>query len=196
MAADANGRIYACDPVRRAVLRWTPSTNEVKVVSTGNQDGSVSTPNWGAFGPDGSYSVSDSEPKCSGMAVHVMRRGKTELWTAATVDLPNGLAVSPDGRELWVLESTPGRLIRFPIAPDGSAGEREILAELSGAVPDGIALTTDGSAVIACYRPDMILRWRADLGLQVLAHDPEGKALACVFYGPQLDRIAVPNGGM
>ena len=34
LPADANGRIYACDPVRRAVLRWTPSTNEVKVVST------------------------------------------------------------------------------------------------------------------------------------------------------------------
>jgi sugar lactone lactonase YvrE len=68
LAADANGRIYACDPVRRAVLRWTPSTNEVKVVSTGNQDDPVSTPNWGAFGPDGSYSVSDSEPGSSGMA--------------------------------------------------------------------------------------------------------------------------------
>jgi len=84
-----------------------------------------------------------------------------------------------------VLESTPGRLIRFPIAPDGSAGEREILAELSGAVPDGIALMTDGSAVIACYRPDMILRWRADRGLHVLAHDSEGKALAdqlCVLW--------------
>ena len=107
-----------------------------------------------------------------------------------------GSRCHPMGVSYWVLESTPGRLIRFPIAPDGSAGEREILAELSGAVPDGIALTTDGSAVIACYRLDMILRWRADLDLQVLAHDPEGKALACVFYGPQLDRIAVPNGGM
>ena len=125
--------------------------------------------------------------------------GVTEVWTRESIDFPNGLAVSPDGRELWVLESTPGRLVRFAIRPDGTAGSREVLVELPGTVPDGIAFAADGSVVIACYRPDVVLRWRADLGVQILAADSEGTALAaptnCVFYGPDLASIAVPNLG-
>jgi hypothetical protein len=31
-------------------------------------------------------------------------------------------------------------------------------------VPDGIAVAMDGSLVLACYRPDIIYRWREDLG--------------------------------
>ena len=127
------------------------------------------------------------------------RGARREVWTRESIDFPNGLAVSPDGRELWVLESTPGRLVRFAIRPDGTAGRREVLVELPGTVPDGIAFATDGSVVIACYRPDVVLRWRADLGVQVLASDPEGTALAaptnCVFHGPGLASIAVPNIG-
>jgi sugar lactone lactonase YvrE len=100
---------------------------------------------------------------------------------------------------LWVLESTPGRLVRIPILADGSAGPREVLVDLPETVPDGIAFASDGSVVIACYRPDAVLRWRADLGIELLAHDPEGTELAaptnCVFHGPDRSQIAVPNIG-
>ena len=74
-----------------------------------------------------------------------------------------------------------------------------VLAELPGTVPDGIAFATDGSVVIACYRPDVVYRWRADLGLEVLAEDPEGTVIAaptnCAFTGPALATIVVPNIG-
>ena len=66
-------------------------------------------------------------------------------------------------------------------------------------MPDGLAFATDGSVVIACYRPDVVYRWRQDLGLQVLAHDPEGTAIAAptnvVFAGPDRDTMLVPNIG-
>jgi gluconolactonase len=200
LAADADGRIYACDPVKRTVLRWSPGSDRLEVISGGAPDRPFVTPNWGAFGPDGTLYVSDSGGwKQRDGAILAIRGGVTSIWTAAAVDFPNGLAVSPTGRELWVLESTPGRLVRFRIHDDGSAGERELLTELPGTVPDGIAFATDGSVVIACYRPDAVLRWRADLGIEVLAHDPEGTALAaptnCVFHGPGLSEIAVPNIG-
>ena len=201
LAADGRGRIYACDAVRRQVIRWDPATEAQDVVSTGVDGAPFLCPNWGAFAPDGSFYVSDSGTwkGRDGRILVIRPDGATRLWSAASVDFPNGLAVSPDGRALWVLESTPGRLVRIPIEADGSAGPREILIELPGTVPDGIAFAEDGSVVIACYRPDVVLRWRADLGVQVIAADPEGTAIAaptnCVFFGPARDRIAVPNIG-
>jgi gluconolactonase len=201
LAADVDGRIYACDPAKRALFRWDPGSGAMDLISRGAPDAPFATPNWGAFGPDGTFYVSDSGgwKARDGRILIVRPDGETRVWTDASVDFPNGLAVSPDGRELWVLESTPGRLVRFAIRDDGGAGEREVLVELPGTVPDGIAFATDGSVVIACYRPDIVLRWRDDIGVQVLAHDPEGTAIAaptnCVFYGPDLAWIAVPNIG-
>lgn len=200
LAADARGRIYACDPRHRAVFRWDPAADTLRTWTSGAPGAPFRAPNWGAFAPDGSFYMSDSGSwKARDGRIFVIRRGETQVWTDESVDFPNGMAVSPDGRELWVLESTPGRIVAFAIRDDGSAGPRRVLAELPGMVPDGLAFATDGSVVIACYRPDSVVRWSASGGLLTLAHDPEGTVLAaptnCAFVGPGLEVIAVPNIG-
>lgn len=200
LASDSEGRIYACDPARHAVLRWTPGRGDPVVWTSGTDAAPMSSPNWGAFGPDGAYYVSDSGGwKARDGRIYVVREGRTRVLTTGSVDFPNGLAVTPDGGELWVLESTPGRLIAFDLRSDGSAGPRRVLADLPGTVPDGIAFAADGSILIACYRPDVVLRWHPATGLEVVAEDPEGTILAaptnCAFTGPALDSIAVPNIG-
>jgi len=200
LASDAEGRIYACDGVRHAVMRWTPGTDVPEVWSTGPADAPFVTPNWGAFGPDGTYYVSDSGGwKARDGRIMAIRDGQTRVWTSASVDFPNGLAVSVDGSELWVLESTPGYLVKYAIKADGSAGPRQVITSLPGTVPDGVAFATDGSVVIACYRPDVVIRWSPAAGLSVVASDPEGVFLAaptnCVFAGPDRDLIVVPNIG-
>ena len=200
LASDALGRIYACDPVRHAVMRWTPGAGDPESWSDGTAELPMTTPNWGAFAPDGSYFVSDSGSwKARDGRIYVVRGGTTSVWATAPRDFPNGLALTPDGGELWVLESTPGRLVSFAIEADGSAGPMRVLLDLPGTVPDGIAFAADGSVLIACYRPDAVLRWRSDLGLETVAEDPEGTLLAaptnCAFVGPKMDTILVPNIG-
>jgi gluconolactonase len=200
LAADAEGRLYACDPVHHAVMRWTPGSDVITAWSSGVQGRPFRSPNWGAFAPDGAYYVSDSGAwKSRDGCILVVRRGRASLWTVESRDFPNGLAVSPDGRELWVLESTPGRLVAYDIGRDGRAGRCRVILELPSTVPDGIAFADDGSVVIACYRPDVVYRWSHGEGLEVLAADPEGTVLAaptnCAFVGPDLDRIVVPNIG-
>jgi gluconolactonase len=200
LAADGEGRIYACDAVRHAVLRWEGG-DAPSVWSAGPAEAPFATPNWGAFGPDGTYYVTDSGgwKRRDGRLVAVRPGRPAALWSADSVDFPNGLAVTPDGSEVWVLESTPGCLVSFAIREDGWAGPRRVVAQLPGTVPDGIAFATDGSVVIACYRPDIVYRWSSGTGLQVLAHDPEGTVLAaptnCAFTGPAMDEICVPNLG-
>jgi gluconolactonase len=201
LAADGEGRVYACDAVKRCVWRIDPATSAIDVFCNGHEDRPLLSPNWGCFDAVGNYYVSDSgEWKGANGSIWVVRPGgRAEVWTEESRDFPNGMAVSPDGSRLYVLESTPGALVEYPIGADGSAGARRVITDLPGAVPDGVAPATDGSLVIACYRPDTIYRWREDLGLQILANDPEGVAIAAptnvAFTGPELETMVVPNIG-
>lgn len=155
LTADAEGRVYACDPVHHAVMRWVPGSDEVTAWSTGVPGRPFRNANWGAFAPDGTYYVSDSGAwKSRDGCIVAVRRGQTTLWTGESRDFPNGLAVSPDGRELWVLESTPGRLVSYDIGRDGRAGACRVVLDLPFTVPDGIAFADDGSVLIAGRRCD------------------------------------------
>ncbi|HEX4036018.1 MAG TPA: SMP-30/gluconolactonase/LRE family protein [Solirubrobacteraceae bacterium] len=200
LAADGAGRIYACDAVKRCVWRIDPAAKSMEVFCEGTAERPMLSPNWGCFDAAGNYYVSDSgEWKGANGLIWIVRPGSApEVWTEDSRDFPNGMAISADGSDLLVLESTPGALVAFTIAADGSAGARRVLAKLD-AVPDGVAVATDGSLVIACYRPDVIYRWREDVGLEILALDPEGVAIAAptnvAFTGPGLDTMMVPNIG-
>ena len=95
--------------------------------------------------------------------------------------------------------ATPARSSRCRSAPDGSAGDRQLLCDLDPAVPDGVASTTDGAFLIACYRPDAVLRWHPEDGLETLAEDVRGTILAAptniAFVGDGLEVAVVPNIG-
>lgn len=201
LAADGEGRIYAIDTRRGRVWRFDPASGERIEFTAGLPGRPLVNANWGAFGPDGSYYLSDSGHWGSrdGYLLRVPPRGEAELWTEASRAFPNGLAVDRTGERLYVLESYPGALVTFAIQPDGTAGEREVLCDLDPAVPDGIALADDCSLFISCYRPDVIYIWSQGSGLRVFAEDPRGTILAAptniIFTGARRDQIVVPNIG-
>jgi gluconolactonase len=201
LAADAVGRVYAVDTGHRCVWRIDSAGGEPERFSTGSAARPFVNPNWGAFGPDGSYYLSDSGAWGAGDGClwRVPPGGEAAIWSQESRAFPNGLAVSPDGTCIYVLESYPGALVAYDIRGDGSAGSRRLLHDLDPAVPDGVALAADGSMFIACYRPDVIFRWSEADGLRTFAEDPRGTVLAAptnvVFAGPMRDQIVVPNLG-
>jgi gluconolactonase len=201
LAADAHSRLYACDSKARCVRRIDPRSGSVEVFASGDGRRAMRTPNWGAFDREGNYYVSDSGTwKAGDGCIWLVAAGeRPRVWSEACRDFPNGLCVAADGSGLYVLESTPGRLWLMPFAPDGAAAEPRLLCDLAGFVPDGVAECVDGSLVIACYRPDVVLRWHPHDGLEVLAHDPEGTILAAptnvAFAGAERDVMLVPNIG-
>jgi gluconolactonase len=201
LASDGDGAIYACDGVKLCVWRIDPADGSHEVFCNGLPERPLLSPNWGCFDAEGNYYFSDSGGwKGANGSIWVVRPGgRAEVWTEESRDFPNGMALTPDGSRLYVLESTPGALVEFEIRADGSAGPRRLVSDLPGAVPDGVAVAADGSLVIACYRPDIIYRWREDTGVQVLAHDPEGVAIAAptnvAFTGENLETMVVPNIG-
>ena len=199
LAFDAAGRLYACDDSVRAVLRIDVASGAVETFSRGLQGRPMRVPNWGAFDAAGNYYVSDSGDwhGANGLVWVVRPGGATEVWSEQAPAFPNGLAVAPDRSCIYLAESATGRIVEISIEGDGSAGGLRVLCELGLAVPDGIAVADDGSLVIACYRPDLIYRWSASDGLDVLAADPQGMVLAAptnvAFAGENLEVLVVPN---
>jgi gluconolactonase len=199
LALDGEGRIYACDVGRAAVVRVDPETGSVETYSAGSADRKMTAPNWLAFGADGSLYVTDSGNwgARDGFIWRIAAGGEASVWTTETDRLPNGCCLGPNGDALYVIETNLPGVVRVPINPDGSAGRREVVAELPGTTPDGLALAADGSLVVACYRPDAVLRIAPDGRVETLVDDPDGQMLGAptnvVFVGEDLDQVVVSN---
>jgi sugar lactone lactonase YvrE len=200
LAADADGRIYAIDNTAKKVWRFDPASGALDTFA-GPPSAAFKVPNWGAFDASGNYYLTDSgDWMANDGRIWVVRRGgQTELWTEQPRAFPNGCCLSPDNHSLYVVESVPAAIVEMPIEASGRAGDRRVLCELGIAVPDGVACASDGSLIIACYRPDVIYRWHRRDGLSVLAADPRGTVLAAptnvAFTGPGLGTLVVPNLG-
>jgi len=200
LASDADGRIYAIDNVAKCVWRYDPATGGLDTF-VGPPAANFKVPNWGAFDANGNYYLTDSgDWMANDGRIWVVRRGsRTELWSEESRAFPNGCCLSPDGERLFVVESVPAAIIEIPILRSGKAGKRRVLCDLGVAVPDGVACATDGSLIIACYRPDVICRWHPQDGISILAADPRGTVLAAptnvVFTGQGLETLVVPNLG-
>lgn len=200
MAADGAGRLHLCDVARRELLLLDPTTGALSVRSAGAPGRPLVNPNWPAFDADGRLYLTDSGSwhGDDGCVLVVEPDGSTAVWTEETAGFPNGCCLVPDGSALLVAESTTPALVRVPVLPDGSAGPREVVAELPGTVPDGVSVDEQGRAYVACYRPDRVLRVDPDGRVEVLADDPQGTLLAAPTNGawtPSLDRMVVGNLG-
>jgi gluconolactonase len=198
---DGQGRLYACDIARHQLLRIELSDGRVDVYSEGTAEHPLVTPNLGCFAPDGSVYLTDSGTwhGNDGRIFRVDPRGRTETWCESSTEFPNGCCLDVDGGSLLVAESTAPALTRIPILADGSAGAREVVTELRGAVPDGVCVDGAGTAVVCCYRPDRIYAVSPNGETSILADDPEGTLLSAptnaAWYGDGNRLLAVANLG-
>jgi gluconolactonase len=200
LTIDGDGVLYGCDLGRQEVLRIDPDSGAVDRYSSGTSEEPMRTPNFAAFGPDGSMYVTDSGGWAAddGLIFRVRPGGRTEVASRDAARFPNGCCVSADALSLYVVESLAPGIVRLPIDHDGALGAPELVCELPGSVPDGIAATADGGLVVACYRPDCVYRV-FDGQPQVMMEDPTGVMLAAptnvAFFGEDLRSVAFANLG-
>ncbi len=201
LAHDAANNVYVCNPGNQAVMKVTPK-GEVSVYSNGDGQRPMSTPNYPAFAPDRHLYVCDSGAwkADNGCIWSIAPGGATVLLDTECAQFPNGCAVSPDGHYLYVAMSlNPPRVVRFQIADGRKIGPVETVVELPHTVPDGLAFCRDGSLLVACYRPDTILRILPDGSVTVLMEDAEGTLLGAptnvCFGGPERSVLFWANLG-
>jgi len=188
LAVDGRGRLAACCGDGVAVV----DGDDVRMLLDG-----LTNPNYPAFTSDGTVYFADSGhwQQADGRVYRLDPDGTLEVFSDALRDFPNGCAVTPDGRHLWMVESHTPSVNRFELA----TGELEEVTRLPGTVPDGIAFTDDGGVVVSCYRPDRIVHIDRDGRAETIAEDPQGTLLAAptnvVFVGELRDRLISANLG-
>jgi gluconolactonase len=179
LTLDPGGRLTVNEHGNRRVVRLERPGN-VTVLADRYQGRRLNSPNDLVYRSDGALYFTDppfglpqvfddpaKELPFSG--VYLLREGRLTLLTSE-LSGPNGIALSPDERWLyvgnWDLERKV--LMRYPVNPDGSLGEGTVFHDFT-AEPEGVAL--DGVKVDAAGN----LYVSAPRGIWILS--PEGKAL-------------------
>lgn len=107
----------------------------------------------------------------------------------------NGLAFSPDGRWLYLIDTYAG-ILRFPRTDGGSAvGAPSLLldAKLLQGWPDGMTVDSDGCLWVALAHGGAVLRLTPEGKVDATLGIPARFATSCTFGGPDLDTLYVTS---
>ncbi|MDA0194414.1 MAG: sulfatase-like hydrolase/transferase [Bacteroidetes bacterium] len=118
-------------------------------------------------------SVSDTTLGFRGV-YRLTANGKMDLLTKS-LNTPNGIALSPDNKTLYVANSTPPRWMAFDLSVDGKVANERVLFDgtslmeksISKQAPDGMTINSEG--ILFATGPD-----------GVLVFSPEGKHLGTI----------------
>ena len=196
ITVDGLGRVVVCDGEDGALWVVDDGAATRYLAEVGGR--ALMMPNYSAFGPDGTLYFTDSGAwqHDIGAVLALPPDGAGRVLDSTLNRFPNGCAVTPDGSELWVIQSEGEDVSRIDLE---SGGAPETIVRLPGTVPDGIAFTEDGGAVISCYRPDRIYFLDPGGELSILAEDPQGTLLAAptniCFAGEGRDMLISANLG-
>jgi gluconolactonase len=159
LAVDAGGGLIACERWN-GVLSRTSGTVRSVLAERSPSGQSLNAPNDLTVRADGNIYFSDSTwgarpgPHAATAVYRIAPDGS--LSTAFQVDMPNGVALSPDGRHLYVGSDTQDRLWHLPVAEDGSVGAAEPFAQTVPLhVPDGLCVDDVGRVYVTNNSDDV-----------------------------------------
>jgi len=189
---DAQGRLYTAERDGHRISRLE-TNGEVSVVADQYESKRFNSPNDVVVRKDGNVYFSDPasaavlekrELDFNGV-YHVSPNGQVSL--VAKMTRPNGVALTPDGKTLYVADTTDRKIIAYDLDAAGdTSNERVFISEINGG-PDGLRVAANGNVYIAAG--------------PILIYTPAGKliksisfpevAANCEFGGPDLKTLFV-----
>lgn len=184
LALDASGRLVLCRHGDRTVARLEPN-GSLTILATGFEGKRFNSPNDLVFSKSGDLYFTDPiyglgkdvPPELPFRGVfRLSPDGKVSLLTGE-LTLPNGIALSPDEKILYVAVSDPAdpRIMAYDLGPDGRLSNGRVFFPISNlpkrpGICDGLKVDTHGNL------------WATGPGgVHVL--NPEGKLLGSILTG-------------
>lgn len=177
LATAVEARIYS---VSQTGVMSTVADLSARV--TGLLNDMVVDPDGRAYVGDTGFHTTRGDPFRPGCTFLVTPGQEPEV-VAEDVHLPNGCAITADGRTLYLAETAANRISRFAIADDGRLSSRAIHVELPSA-PDGLCLDAEGALWVALPHAGEFVRIDAGGAVVERLESAFPLALTCVLGGP------------
>lgn len=156
IAQDARDRIYFCESAARRVSRQDKPGGKVEVVAAEYQGKKFNGPNDITVRKDGQVYFTDPAFGTAQDRMEIPFHGifyvtpKGELATVAEWKTrPNGIALSPDGKVLYVADSDRHAVVAFDLDRNGAASNERVLVKGIPGVPGGIRTDVQGRLYVA-----------------------------------------------
>jgi gluconolactonase len=149
-----DGFLYACDFGLGQILKISPDGKSEALI-TGWEGRQFNRPN--DIIADKKGNLWFSNPKGYGKGIRDGRlfryhfESQTLTMALDSLAFPNGLAISKDGKYLYLAESALESVFRWKIGKDGSLSEKTLLVQLPGGDPDGLEIDRFGNILIAHF---------------------------------------------
>ncbi len=187
---DAAGNLYACQGGARRVVKIGTVDGKIEILAATYDGKALNSPNdlaldhvGGLYFTDPRYGNEDDVEQPV-MGVYYIDAAGAIRRVIDSLQRPNGILVSNDGKTLYVAEPNKGELWRYEILEAGKIGTGKLIytgdKTLDGGGPDGMALDADGR-IYATYAGIVVLN--PDGGLIGRIPVPERPA-NCKFGGP------------
>jgi len=169
LAFDKAGNCFACDLRHSAIFRYDGKTQRMERFAASG----IKVPNYPVVDEErGFLYVSDSSGDPGvGIYRYDLKTGAGGVWCAGPTRFANGMAMAPDRKSLYFVESNVPCVSAVAIEADGSAGAiRRVTSDVQN-VPDGLAFAPDGTLYICCYEPSRIYRLKTGGVPELLIED-------------------------
>ena len=168
---DGEGRLIACEHWNRRVTR-TEADGSITVLATEYEGKPLNSPNDAVSRSDGAIFFTDPPYGLEGRDQDQPVNGVYRIDTDGSLTLlvedmprPNGIALSPDEKTLYIADSRAGHIRAYDVDAKGDVSNERIFTEIPG--PDGMALDVEGR--VWCTGAD---------GIHIFT--PEGKRLGII----------------
>lgn len=164
LAVDAKDQLITCERWNGVLARVIDSQRSV-VADHGADGLTLNAPNDLALRADGNIYFTDTtwgaQPGAHSPTAVYRVAPNSERSVAFQVNMPNGIALSPDGNTLYVGSDAQDRLWRLPVATDGNVGNPEPFGTLDPTpqsklhVPDGLCVDDLGRVYVTNNSSDV-----------------------------------------
>lgn len=223
---DAEGRLISCEggeqgPGRRRIVRTDMKTGAVTVLTDKYEGKRYNSPNdccvdakGRIWFTDPRYGADRSDLEMDVEAVYCIDGDKVKrVLTQKELDRPNGIAVAPDDKTLYVIDSHPKvdgnrKIWAFDLAADGSLSKQRLVYDFGkGRGGDGMRVDVSGKLWVAAgiNKPRGNPGESLDVAAGVYVISPQGKLLGRIpipedlitnvaFGGPERKTLYVTAG--